>query len=121
MKEFYLKKDIENYLKQNKLFNTKIYETFEDMNKTEEFLNIGYKSIFEYTDGLFAFNDSKCYIIEGKIYPDEQYGKNIIFIHYNENEIPTAIFIENNFCNIINDITQMVNKSINYLSNKITL
>lgn len=116
MKEFYLKKDIEKYLKQNKLFNTKIYEAFKDMIKNEEFLNTDSENIFEYTDGLFPFNDSKCYIIEGKIYPDEQYGKNVIFIHYNKNEIPTAIFIEDNFCKIINEVTQMVNKSINYLS-----
>lgn len=116
MKDFYLKQDIENFLQENKFFRTKIYVNFEEMIKNEKQINTNCKNIYEYTDGLFNFNDSKCYFIAGEIYPNNQNGTNILFVHYDKNDIPVAMFVENNFCEVVNEVLQMVKKSKNYLS-----
>lgn len=52
-----------------------------------------------------------------EIYPDNQNGTNIFFVHYDKNEIPVAVFVENNFCEAVNEILQMVKISNNYLLN----
>lgn len=111
MKKYNTKQYIEKSLKENIACDVRIYDTFKDMIKNEKNLNTSNEKIFDYTDGLFAYNNSKCYVLEGKIYPNEQYGTNIIFINYDKNEIPTAIFVENNFCEIANYISKLVKNS----------
>lgn len=117
MKDLYFKKDIEAFLKNNSNFETKIYETYDDMIRVEKRIKTDCKNIYEYTDGLFNFNNSKCYFIAGEIYPNSQYGSNVMFIQYDKNDIPYAIFVENNFCVVSDTILQMVEKSKNYLLN----
>ena len=114
MQDIFKKNDIQNYLDAQKGFVTRIYPSFEEMSKFEKKLNIDSSNIFEYSDGLFNYNDSVCYVLEGKIYPDEQYGINVIFINYNKDEIPTAIFVDNNFCAVADQISQMVRNSIQH-------
>lgn len=120
MKEVYFRKDIEEYLINNKRFSTKIYNTFDELKISEKELNICSKNIFEFTDGLFNYNNSNCYIISGNVFSNDQYGINMIFINYDKNDVPTAIFVEDNFCEITKTIASMVKISQDYLKSSST-
>ena len=114
-KMVYFRSDIENYLVSNSDVNARIYENFDDMKSCENFVDEECKSIYDYTDGLFALNNCKCYVIEGKIFADGVQGINVIFVDYNKDNIPRAVFVESGFCKIADKICEMVNKSIRYL------
>lgn len=110
----YTKSDIEKYLKENREIDTRIYETFDDMKRSENFVDEECKNIYDYTDGLFGLNDCKCYVIEGKIFADGVQGINVIFVDYNKDNIPRAVFVESGFCKIADKICEMVNSSLQH-------
>lgn len=114
MKDIYIRSDIEKYLKGNREVDTRIYESFDDMKRSENFVDEECKNIYDYTDGLFGLNNCKCYVIEGKIFADGVQGINVIFVDYNKDNIPRAVFVENNFCKIADKICEMVNSSLRH-------
>lgn len=84
-KEYYTRRDVENYMK-NSEYNFCIYNSLKELAKAEDLENlkqygIDFDDIYEFTNHLFKPENSKCYIIKGNIYPDDEYGLNIFFIN----------------------------------------
>lgn len=117
-KEYYTRRDIENYMK-NREYNFCIYNSLKELAKAEDLENlkqygIDFDDIYEFTDHMFKPENSGCYTIKGNIYPDDEYGLNIFFINYNKDDIPTAIYIDSPWSKGLKDIAAMVDISLKY-------
>lgn len=117
-KEYYTRRDIENYMK-NSEYSFCIYNSLKELEKAENLENlkqygIDFDDIYEFTDHMFKPENSGCYTIKGNIYPDDEYGLNIFFINYNKDDIPTAMYIDSPWSKGLKDITIMVNISLKH-------
>ena len=113
-KKFYTKQEIESHLTSQN-FKCRIYSTIKEMSIGENYSGYG-DSIFEFTDHFYKPQNATCYLIEGNIYPDDRFGTNEMFIDYNENDVPTGIFINTSFCKVLDEVYEMVGISMRYLS-----
>ena len=118
VKSFYTKQDIESCML-NSGQDFAMYPSLKELVQAENLKDYGqdFGDIYEYTDHLFKPENVVCYIVKGNIFPDDEYGINLIFINYSKDDIPTAIYIESPWAKGSEQISKMVEVSMLYIAN----